>query len=132
MEGRREGEKGKKGKKKMRFSCRNRLKIEKNVHINAPPATPSHTHTHTNPPPEYMMPALLSPQPKKNPLSSGASPINGRWSAVKDSGPHTVDLIPRRREGRGKEERWEGGRGSGGRSSTPPRMYPPPVPFLAA
>lgn len=30
-------------------------------------------------------PALLKPQPRKNPRSSGASPIRGLWSGVKDS-----------------------------------------------
>lgn len=30
-------------------------------------------------------PALLNPQPRKNPRSSGASPIRGLWSGVKDS-----------------------------------------------
>lgn len=31
------------------------------------------------------LPALLKPQPRKNPLTSGASPISGLWSAVNDS-----------------------------------------------
>lgn len=31
-------------------------------------------------------PALLKPQPRKKPRSSGASPIRGLWSGVKDSG----------------------------------------------
>lgn len=30
-------------------------------------------------------PALLKAQPRKNPQSSGASPIRGLWSGVKDS-----------------------------------------------
>ena len=44
--------------------------------------------------PEYMMPAEFSPQPTKNPRSSGHSPISGLWSGVNDSGPQTVDWIP--------------------------------------
>lgn len=31
------------------------------------------------------LPALLKPQPRKKPLTSGASPIRGLWSAVNDS-----------------------------------------------
>lgn len=31
------------------------------------------------------LPALLKPQPRKKPRTSGASPISGLWSAVKDS-----------------------------------------------
>jgi len=31
------------------------------------------------------LPALLKPHPRKKPLTSGASPIRGLWSAVKDS-----------------------------------------------
>lgn len=32
-----------------------------------------------------LLPALLKPQPKKKPRTSGASPMSGLWSAVKDS-----------------------------------------------
>ena len=45
-------------------------------------------------PPASMIPEELKPHPWKNPRSSGASPISGLWSAVKDSGPHTVDFTP--------------------------------------
>lgn len=37
------------------------------------------------------LPALLKPQPRKKPLTSGASPISGLWSAVKDSGSRQRD-----------------------------------------
>lgn len=36
------------------------------------------------------LPALLKPQPRKKPLTSGASPISGLWSAVNDSKKQTV------------------------------------------
>lgn len=38
------------------------------------------------------LPALLKPQPRKKPLTSGVSPIRGLWSAVKDSETITEKL----------------------------------------
>lgn len=40
------------------------------------------------------VPALLNPHPKKNPRTSGASPMRGLWSAVKDSGGK-IRLLPK-------------------------------------
>lgn len=35
--------------------------------------------------PYALLPALLKPQPRKKPRTSGASPMSGLWSAVNDS-----------------------------------------------
>lgn len=50
----------------------------------APQASPSPHHQRLSPS-GAPSPALLKPQPRKNPRSSGASPIRGLWSGVKDS-----------------------------------------------
>lgn len=44
-----------------------------------------------------LLPALLKPQPRKKPRTSGASPMSGLWSAVNDSA--------RQREGCASEAR---------------------------